>query len=129
MSTTITANPFDMNVSTFGSLLLRLSHQRNGLSTHPPSLPGTVPSKLSVKPPNRSTSCWVLQQSCPVSRPLAGIPLRLKLYASVPVGDNNSWLSPTESKYAIASSRATVEGLYTRFGNAPIVVVVGLNRS
>ena len=29
---------------TAGSLLLKLSHQRNGLSTHPPSKLGTLPS-------------------------------------------------------------------------------------
>src|SRR5713101_593878 len=42
--TTMLANAFDMNVRTFGSLLDRLSHQRNGLSTHPPSKLGTLPS-------------------------------------------------------------------------------------
>jgi hypothetical protein len=42
--TTMLANVLDMKVSTFGSLLLRLSHQRNGLSTHPPSKLGTLPS-------------------------------------------------------------------------------------
>src|SRR4051812_31907903 len=57
------ANARDMNVSTPGSLLLRLSHQRNGLLTQPPSVPGTVPSKLPGKPPNRVTHSWVLQQS------------------------------------------------------------------
>src|SRR6267378_5010437 len=95
------ANPFDMNVSTAGSLLLRLSHHRNGLSTHPPSKLGTWPSRLPTEPPNRLTSCWLLQQSCPVRRPLAGIPTSLKLNASVPFGDSSSWLRPTESKYAI----------------------------
>ena len=44
--TTMLANPFDMNVSTFGSLLLRLSHHLNGLSTQPPSKLGTFPSKF-----------------------------------------------------------------------------------
>jgi hypothetical protein len=39
-----------------------------------------------------------LQQSCPVSRPLAGIPMLLKLIASVPTGENSSWLSPIELK-------------------------------
>src|SRR5207245_893923 len=72
--TTVLANALDMNVSTVGSLLLKLSHQMNGLSTHPPSKLGTLPSKLPRKPPNRSTSRWSLQQSCPVSSPLAGIP-------------------------------------------------------
>jgi hypothetical protein len=33
-----------MNVSTSGSLLSKLSHQRKGLSTHPPSKLGTLPS-------------------------------------------------------------------------------------
>ena len=49
--TTMLANPFDMNVSTLGSLLLRLSHHRNGLSTHPPSVLGTFPSaqRLSAR--------------------------------------------------------------------------------
>src|SRR5690348_18397151 len=42
--TTMVANAFDMKVITTGSLLLRLSHQRNGLSTHPPSKLGTLPS-------------------------------------------------------------------------------------
>ena len=41
---TIVANAFDMNVSTSGSLLSKLSHQRKGLSTHPPSKLGTLPS-------------------------------------------------------------------------------------
>src|SRR5207247_10894285 len=50
------ANPFDMNVSTFGSLLLRLSHHRNGLSTHPPSVLGTFPSKFPRDRPNRSAT-------------------------------------------------------------------------
>src|SRR5213078_1340587 len=54
--TVVFANAFDMNVSTCGSLLLRLSHHRNGLSTHPPSKLGTLPSKLPRYPPNRSTS-------------------------------------------------------------------------
>ena len=99
--TTVLANAFDMNVSTAGSLLSKLSHHRKGLSTHPPSKLGTLPSKLPRKPPNRLTSSWLLQQSCPVSRPLAGIPTALKLNASVPTGDNSSWLSPIESKYAI----------------------------
>ena len=61
--TTMLANPFDMNVSTFGSLLLRLSHHRNGLSTHPPSVLGMFPSKFPRDPPNRSTSLCSLQQS------------------------------------------------------------------
>ncbi len=42
--TTMLANAFDMNVSTLGSLLPRLSHHRNGLSTQPPSVLGTLPS-------------------------------------------------------------------------------------
>ena len=42
--TTVLANAFDMNVSTAGSLLLRLSHHRNALSTHPPSKLGIFPS-------------------------------------------------------------------------------------
>src|SRR3954465_11122261 len=100
--TTIEANAFDMNVSTFGSLFDRLSHQRNGLSTQPPSKLGTLPSKLPRYPPNRSTSCWFLQQSCPVSTPLAGTPTRLKLNASVPTGEMNSWFLPTESRYPTA---------------------------
>jgi hypothetical protein len=40
------ANAFDMNVRTVGSLFARLSHQRKGLSTQPPSKLGTLPSKL-----------------------------------------------------------------------------------
>src|SRR5438445_12261004 len=72
--TTMLANPFDMNVSTTGSLLPRLSHHRNGLSTHPPSKLGTFPSKFPRDPPNRLTSSCVLQQSCPVNTPLAGMP-------------------------------------------------------
>jgi len=44
MLATMLANVFDMNVSTSGSLLSRLSHQRNGLSTHPPSKLGMLPS-------------------------------------------------------------------------------------
>src|SRR5215813_4775184 len=107
---TMLANPLDMNVSTFGSLLLRLSHHRNGLSTHPPSKLGTFPSKFPRDPPNRSTSPCVLQQSCPVSTPLAGIPATLKLNASVPTGENSSWLSPMELKYWMPWSRATVDG-------------------
>src|SRR5262245_35369756 len=96
------AKAFDMNVRTAGSLLLRLSHHRNGLSTHPPSKVPRLPSKLPTVPPNRSTSCWVLQQSCPVSTPLAGIPTALKLIASVPTGENSSCSSPIESKYEIS---------------------------
>src|SRR5215471_1719585 len=96
--TTMSANAFDMNVSTLGSLLLRLSHHRNGLSTHPPSKLGIFPSKFPREPPNKSTSSCDLQQSCPVSRPLAGIPILLKLIASVPTGENSSWLSPIELK-------------------------------
>ena len=96
--TTVLANAFDMNVSTAGSLLLRLSHDRNGLSTHPPSKLGMFPSKFPTEPPNRSTCCCVLQQSCPVSMPLAGIPAMLKLIASVPTGEKSSWLSPIELK-------------------------------
>jgi hypothetical protein len=42
--TTMVANAFDMNVRTSGSLLDRLSHQRNGLSTQPPSKLGMLPS-------------------------------------------------------------------------------------
>src|SRR5215469_3513833 len=62
MSTTMTANPLDMKVRTFGSLLLRLSQNRNGLSTQPAGeMP--MPSKRPVVPPNRFTSPWVLQQS------------------------------------------------------------------
>src|SRR5215471_16319001 len=98
-----------MNVSTFGSLFERLSHHRNGLSTQPPSKLGTLPSKLPTYPPNRSTSAWVLQQSCPVSTPLAGIPTLLKLIASVPVGEKNSCFLPIESKYSTPASRATVD--------------------
>ena len=82
--TTMVANAFDMNVSTSGSLLDRLSHQRNGLSTHPPSKLGTLPSKLPSEAAEEVDFARVLQQSCPVSRPLAGIPTRLKLNASVP---------------------------------------------
>src|SRR4051794_22091191 len=100
--TTIVANARDMSVSTSGSLLLRLSHHRNGLSTQPPSKLGMLPSKLPVYPPKRSTSSCVLQQSCPVSTPLAGIPTRLKLNASVPTGEKNSWFLPTESRYPTA---------------------------
>src|SRR5205085_269162 len=85
-----------MSVSTSGSLLLRLSHHRNGLSTQPPSKLGMFPSKLPRNPPKRSTSCCVLQQSCPVKTPLAGIPTRLKLNASVPTGEKNSWFFPCE---------------------------------
>jgi hypothetical protein len=44
MRTTMSANAFDMNVNTSGSLLSRLSHQRNGLSTQPPSKLGMFPS-------------------------------------------------------------------------------------
>src|SRR5436190_8943149 len=44
--TTMVANAFDMNVRTVGSLLSRLSHQRKGLSTQPPSKLGMLPSKL-----------------------------------------------------------------------------------
>ena len=44
MRTVMSANAFDMKVNTVGSLLLRLSHQRNGLSTQPPSKLGTLPS-------------------------------------------------------------------------------------
>src|SRR5690348_15373288 len=108
---TMVANALVMNVRTFGSLLLRLSHQRNGLSTQPPSVVPRLPSKLPVCPPNRSTSACDLQQSCPVSRPLAGMPARLNSYASVPTGDRNSCFSPIESKYDTASSRATVDAL------------------
>ena len=50
------------------------------------------------------------------------MPTLLKLMASVPVGDRNSWLSPTESKYATAWSRAIVDALYTRFGNVLLTV-------
>ena len=91
MLATMFANVRDMKVMTPKSLLSRLSHHRNGLSTQPPSKDGTLPSKLPVTPPNRSTSSWVLQQSYPVSTPLAGIPTLLKLIASVPTGDRNSW--------------------------------------
>src|SRR4030095_7316756 len=98
----MSANAFDMNVSTSGSLLLRLSHHRNGLSTHPPSKLGMFPSKFPTDPPKRSTSACDLQQSCPVSRPPAGIPTALKLNASVPTGENSSWVLSIESKYAIA---------------------------
>ena len=38
----------------------------------------------------------VLQQSCPVSTPLAGMPTLLKLIASVPSGDRNSWFLSIE---------------------------------
>jgi hypothetical protein len=54
--TAIVANPFDMNVRTFGSLFDRLSHQRSGVSTQPPSVLGIRPSKLPRDPPNRLTS-------------------------------------------------------------------------
>src|SRR6478736_63199 len=77
--TVMLANALDMNVSTFGSLLSRLSHHRNGLSTHPPSKLGTFPSKFPRDPPNRSTSLWSLQQSWPVNTPLAGMPARLNV--------------------------------------------------
>src|SRR5215472_17425460 len=97
MSTTMTANPLDMNVNTFGSLLPRLSHHRNGLSTQPPG-ETPMPSKLPVVPPNRFTSPWVLQQSWPVSTPLAGIPARLNCSASVPTGENASWFRLIELK-------------------------------
>src|SRR5215211_1351113 len=42
--TTWLAKVLDMNVMTFLSLLSRLSHHRNGLSTHPPSKLGMLPS-------------------------------------------------------------------------------------
>src|SRR5690348_15021422 len=121
---TMVANAFVMNVRTSGSLLLRLSHQRNGLSTQPPSVLPRLPSKLPVCPPNRLTSACDLQQSCPVSRPLAGMPARLNSYASVPTGERNSWFLPIESKYETASSRATVDALYTRFGKVDETVPV-----
>src|SRR6478752_3397416 len=70
MCRTMLAKVFDTQVSTSGSLLLRLSHQRKGLSTQPPSVPGTVPSKLPSQPPKRLTSDASLQQSCPVRTPL-----------------------------------------------------------
>src|SRR3954467_13270276 len=38
------ANALDTKVITFGSLLERLSHHRNGLSTQPPSVLGMRPS-------------------------------------------------------------------------------------
>ena len=41
---TTEANAFEIVVSTTGSLLDRLSHQMNGRSTQPPSVPGTFPS-------------------------------------------------------------------------------------
>src|SRR6266576_1246404 len=107
-------NAFDMNVSTAGSLLARLSHHRNGLSTHPPSKLGMFPSKFPTDPPNRSTSSALLQQSCPVSRPLAGIPTLLKLIASVPFGESNSWLNPAVLKKLMNCCSAAVDGLYTR---------------
>jgi hypothetical protein len=96
MLTTMLANGLDMNVSTSGSLLLRLSHHRNESSKQPPSKLGTLPSHLPVKPPNRSTSSCVLQQSWRVRTPLAGTPAALKLNASVPTGDGNSWFLPIE---------------------------------
>src|SRR6478735_1121390 len=70
MCPTMLAKVFDIQVSTSGSLLLRLSHQRKGLSTQPPSVPGTVPSYLPSQPPKRLTSDASLQQSCPVRTPL-----------------------------------------------------------
>src|SRR4029078_9038204 len=94
--TNMFAKAFDMNVRTFGSLLLKLSHHRNGLSTQPPSKLGMLPSKLPRYPPKRSTSCCVLQHSCPVRTPLAGMPTKLKLIASVPWGEKNSWFFPWE---------------------------------
>ena len=78
MRSTMLAKPLDMNVMTSKSLLLRLSHHRNGLSTQPV---GETPSKFPVWPPKRSTC--VLQQSLPVSTPLAGIPALLKVIASM----------------------------------------------
>jgi hypothetical protein len=66
-------------VSTFGSWLLRLSHHRNGLSTHPPSKIATFPSKFPRSPPNRSTSpilaavlSGCLRRSCRWRRLCAG---------------------------------------------------------
>src|SRR3954447_8665444 len=103
--TTLSANAFDMNVSTFGSLFSRLSHHRNGLSTQPPSKLPRLPSKLPTVPPNVSTSSWVLQQSWPVSTPPAGTPALLNVYASVPTGENSSCGLPIESKYAANMSR------------------------
>ena len=47
--TTMLANALDMNVMTFGSLLSRLSHHRNGLSTQPPS---KVPSVIQAPEPS-----------------------------------------------------------------------------
>src|SRR4051812_39315530 len=44
MFATILANVLDMNVITSGSLLSRLSHHLNGLSTQPPSKLGMLPS-------------------------------------------------------------------------------------
>ena len=70
----------------------------------PSKLPTVAAEQVDLLP-------GVLQQSCPVSRPLAGMPTALKLNASVPTGEKSSWFSPIESKYAIAWSRATVDAL------------------
>jgi hypothetical protein len=40
----------------------------------------------------------ILQQSCPVRTPLAGMPAALKLNASVPTGEMNWWFLPIASK-------------------------------
>ena len=108
--TTIAANARDMKVSTSGSLLDRLSHHRNGLSTQPPSVPGTVPSKLPSKPPNSATSSAVLQQSWPVSTPLAGMPACSKTNASVPSAENRMWFFPIESRYFRPAAWPTRDG-------------------
>jgi hypothetical protein len=42
--TTLLAKARDATVMRAGSLLPRLSHHRNGLSTQPPSVLGTLPS-------------------------------------------------------------------------------------
>ena len=96
MCPTMLAKVFDIQVSTSGSLLLRLSRQRKGLSTQPPSSPGTVPSKLPSKPPKRSTSDASLQQSWPVRTPLAGIPACWNMKASVPSAEKRMWFFPIE---------------------------------
>src|SRR5215467_12611642 len=96
MYPTMLAKVLDIQVSTSGSLLLRLSHQRKGLSTHPPSSPGTVPSKLPSKPPKRATSDGSLQQSWPVSTPLAGTPTCWNQKASVPSAEKRMLFFPIE---------------------------------
>ena len=61
---------------------------------------------------------WVLQQSCPVKHATGGDAGDVEV-ESRPCrpGRTGSWLSPIESKYSIAWSRATFDGSYTCGGN------------